>query len=112
MILMVILYIIVDIFCINNFLTQRAVLDLQRKYNLPMDFRQTVCPLSKLYRLRRVFSILSWLILIYIVYQYEWYYALIILVIDYLITSFIPVPASKYQWAKEMINAQASLIHD
>lgn len=112
MILMVILYIIVDIFCINNFLTQRAVLDLQRQYSLPMDFRQTVCPLSKCYRFRRVFSILSWLIIFYIVYQYEWYYALIILVIDYLITSFIPVPASKYKWAKEMINAQAPLIHD
>ena len=112
MTLMVILYIIVDAFCINNFLTQRAVLDLQRAYSLPIDFRPTVCPLSKLYRLQRVFSILSWLILIYIAYQYEWYYALIILVIDYSLTAFIPVPASKYQWAKEMINAQAPLIRD
>lgn len=110
MILMVILYIIVEYCCINAFFTQRAVLDLQRKHFIPYDFRPVICPQSKCYKFYRVFQILSWIILIYIAYQYKWYYALMILVVGYLIsliiTSRAPVPASKYSWAKKAINEQ------
>lgn len=111
MILMVILYIIVEYCCINAFFTQRAVIDLQKKYFIPYDLRPVVCPRSKCYKFYRVFQVLSWLILIYIAYQYEWYYALILLAVSYLITSFIPIPASKYRWAKKAINEELTLMN-
>ena len=107
MIELIVLYFIVDFFTVQAYLTQRAVLDIQRAHMLPFDFRPIVCPLSKWYKFRSIPQVIDFAILIFIAYQYKWYYAAILLILDFAITTFIPVPKSKMDWAKDKMDETA-----
>jgi hypothetical protein len=108
LIVLIVLYFVVDFFVVQAFLTQRAVLDMQRALMLPIDFRPIVCPLSKWYNYRRIPQVIDWAILILIAYEYEWYYAVILFVLDFAVTSFIPIPKSKLEWAKNKMDDAAT----
>lgn len=96
------LYVILDIFVVNAFFSQRAVLDICRKYYGGVDLRSMVLP--KWYKFIRIPQIITWIILAYMLYEYPWYWAVGIFVIDFAITSLLPVPKSKCKWAEEKIN--------
>lgn len=52
-------------------------------------------------------QVIDFAILIFIAYQYKWYYAAILLILDFAITTFIPVPKSKMDWAKDKMDETA-----
>jgi hypothetical protein len=95
--MLIVIYIVADIFVVNAFLMQRAVLDVGQKYCNGTDMREYVMP--KWYKYIRIPQIITWVTLAYMLYLYPWYYAVGIFIIDYIFTSICPIPKSKQKWA-------------
>lgn len=88
----IILYVLVDLFVLNAFIEQRAALDIGRK--IGRDVRYLVLP--KWYAKHWVAKVFCWGTLLYIGFRYSWPIALGLWVADLLITALIPIPRSRY----------------
>ena len=96
--LLILAYVIIDIPIINTFFTQRAALDIGR--TIGIDIRPIVYKPNSLITICRIINLC---ILGYMFYQFPWYYAVIVCVLDLLFTSIVPVPQSKYDLVEKRL---------
>lgn len=98
--MLIVVYVIADVFVLNAFFLQRAALEIGR--SIGYEIRDLVLP--GWYSLVWLPRFVTWGALALMFYWYDWSYAVTVCVIDWLITTLLPVPRSKYEYVQAKLD--------